>query len=425
MKNKKVLVISNTPFSEYNNNGKTFSSLLDFINEENLAQLYFNDSIPSFKICSNFFKVSDSDVLKNFISPSNLGTKVIRQSNNDFVVSHKDSKIKEKILGSNLATIARDLVWRRSKDYLEGMHEWISDFNPDLIFFVGGGDPFTYTIVNDIMARRKEKSNLYLYYTDDYIVNKSSSNSLLLKLYGYNSKFFTNLDITLKSCKSMFVISEKMKESYSEWYKGPIEVVMNSVKLRESHFKVPVENPLKIAYFGGLHLERWKSIKLLTKIFEEESIDFQIDLYVDAASSFFISKIKNTNVRSMNFINDSDKLFECMTSYDFLLHIESFDKKTLAKTFYSISTKIPEYLITKIPIIIFGPSKQASIDYLTKNDACIYIDESLNSSQLKEKLSPENINRITHNGFNLAKKNHLKSTNQMAVRKSFSNTFTN
>ena len=51
---------------------------------------------------------------------------------------------------------------------------------------------------------------------------------------------------------------------------------------------------------------------------------------------------------------------------DILLHVESFDKKAIASTKYSFSTKIPEYLSAGKCVFAVGPSNVASIKYLSQ-----------------------------------------------------------
>ena len=67
---------------------------------------------------------------------------------------------------------------------------------------------------------------------------------------------------------------------------------------------------------------------------------------------------------------------------DILLHVESFDKKSIASTKYSFSTKIPEYLSAGKCVLAVGPSEVASLGYLSEC-ACAVSDTLALSSALE------------------------------------------
>ena len=56
---------------------------------------------------------------------------------------------------------------------------------------------------------------------------------------------------------------------------------------------------------------------------------------------------------------------------DALLHVESFDKKTIARVKYSVSTKIADSLTSGIPLFAYGPEKIASIEHLKRNGCAV------------------------------------------------------
>ena len=70
-----------------------------------------------------------------------------------------------------------------------------------------------------------------------------------------------------------------------------------------------------------------------------------------------------------------------LNSCDYPVFVESFDKKQVEKTRLSFSTKIPEYLSLRKPIIAIGPRGIGSMDCLSKVAICIN-----NVSEMKSKI---------------------------------------
>ena len=62
----KVLIISHTCFSTYNNMGKTFCALFSQFASEELCQLYIYPSYPDVDICRSYYRVTDKEILGSY-----------------------------------------------------------------------------------------------------------------------------------------------------------------------------------------------------------------------------------------------------------------------------------------------------------------------------------------------------------------------
>ena len=60
----------------------------------------------------------------------------------------------------------------------------------------------------------------------------------------------------------------------------------------------------------------------------------------------------------------AEELRAKMREYDVLVHAEAFDAKSAHATRLSVSTKIPEYLASGVPVLAVGPEQAASIRYI-------------------------------------------------------------
>ena len=97
------------------------------------------------------------------------------------------------------------------------------------------------------------------------------------------------------------------------------------------------------------------------------SYDITLNVYTNVApEKNILEEFSNLSINYKGSIG-SDQLYLEMKKSNFLLHIESDDSDSISKTKLSVSTKIPEYLSTSIPIISFGPIEVASMRILSDN----------------------------------------------------------
>jgi glycosyltransferase involved in cell wall biosynthesis len=73
-----------------------------------------------------------------------------------------------------------------------------------------------------------------------------------------------------------------------------------------------------------------------------------------------------------------DMLWEKIYESDVLLHIESDDKYLRKLTGLSVSTKIPEYLMSGRPVLGYGPEEVASMRLLNDNGVGVVISSENN-----------------------------------------------
>ena len=68
---------------------------------------------------------------------------------------------------------------------------------------------------------------------------------------------------------------------------------------------------------------------------------------------------------------NSTELCKVLNNADVLVFVESFDEKYIEKTKLSLSTKLPEYMSLKKPILAIGPETIGSIDYIKNETFCV------------------------------------------------------
>jgi glycosyltransferase involved in cell wall biosynthesis len=380
-----VLVVSTNCFSDVYNNGKTLESIFSSFDKRNLAQVFFSENMnPDLNFCDNYFKISDVNVLKKLLKLDETCGEIIHSD--DITQKNTYSKPSFIFRFSKFFTkyfeLPRDLLWKFNSWRTENFLRWIDDFNPDVIFFVGGNQGFSHDLV--LYLSKTFNIPLATYFTDDYLLFPKN-NSILKMIQKFRMNIFYKKTINHSSL--CFAIGDTMSKSYTEFFNKEFHSIMNSVDKQVFSNYTP-NKVVVYSYFGGLHLNRWKMLIRLSNSLERGLINvYSIDL----PSNKILDQFKKSNINYRGSVEGYD-LKKAIKDSDVLLHVESDDNKNRQLTKLSISTKIPEYLMSGRFIVGFGPTEVASMRLLSENKIGIVIPSSITSNNLKLEL-----NKITSN----------------------------
>lgn len=392
----KILVVSHNAFSKILNNGKTLESLFDLFPKRDLAQLFFSkNEFPDFDFCDNYFKMTDEDVLKNLVLfRGKYGKKLTYQESVKFEkteIKNKKNRVWSLLQSiSSYIIIFRDLLWKTGLWKTKTLFKWIEEFNPNLIFYCGGNSGFSHDIVLEI--KNRYNIPLITYFTDDYLINPLNRN-VIDKIHRNRMKKFYSK--TVENSSLLFVIGELMAQEYTIYFKKKFHPIMNSISSEKFDYYHEFRNidkqQIRIVYFGGLHLNRWRMIARLGYIIQQNMSFFpiipEIQVYTNSEITSVIKEdFEKNNIRIKKPLVGDDLIKE-MVNTDILLHVESNDNYYKSLTKLSVSTKIPEYLLTKNSVLAYGPSEVASIRLLEDNAIGIVIDSEENEHSILEKLS--------------------------------------
>ena len=418
----KVLVISHTCFSTYNNMGKTFCSLFSEFEKEELCQLYIYPSLPDVDVCSSYYRVTDKDVIKSLCCFRAFGKKIDPSLNNQteyrqFENRRDEALYKKRGNTSAIARILRDLLWVIGKWYDKNLESWIEKEQPDCIFLAPGYAKFIYNIAFKIS--KKYDLPIVTYICDDYYFVKKPSDFIGSLQF---SLLKTKIKKLFKRTKCLITISEEIKILYEEKFKVKATVIMTGAN--ENIFvnnHIPEKTGDKLCYFGNIGANRAVSLKdigeVLDQINSERGSNYQLHVYTSETEKN-ITLAESMKVHNFLYGAEFEKTF---ISADFIIHTEAFDSRSMDLVKNSISTKIADSLYSGIPMIAYGPENISSMNHLFRND-CAFIANS--KVQLKEVLleafdNEERRKHISHNAVKTAKRFHNRKNNSMKIKDIF------
>jgi glycosyltransferase involved in cell wall biosynthesis len=394
----KVLVLSHNSFSKVANNGKTFESIFKYFPKEKLAQVFFSENEnPDFDFCENYFKITDTNVLKSLLNGySDCGT-VPSSKQNQIHLPDTNSEKASKLFRyakskSDYMVFFRDLLWACNSWKSKAFLHWSKTFNPDVVFYVGGNFGFSHAIAQFIANYLKVP--LVCYFTDDYLIYPNNKNLLDGIQRWRMKKFYTK---TVQQSSLCFVIGEEMAKEYSAYFGKQFYPIMNSIE-KQAYVPYVERKEIIFSYFGGLHLNRWKMLIRLAQSIPTGTLNVYA---VEKPSEEILLQFERENIQFKGGVR-GENLVKAILETDVLLHVESDDSYNRALTKLSVSTKIPEYLMSGRLIVGFGPDDVASMKILSENKIGIVI-----SSQWQDKRIKLELEKITSN-FELRKQMGLR-----------------
>lgn len=377
----KFLIISHNSFSKSRNNGKTLEAIFSQVPINCISQLFFNNDEPDFDFCINYFRILDIDILRSlFFFKKKCGNFIETNSSlsSAFTIGTKFWIFKNIYSGISHFKILRDIIWKSGVWKSANLFAWIDSFCPDVIFFVGGDSCFSHDVA--LYISKRFSLPLISYFTDDYLIYAISRDPLSYLQKVRIKKYYKN---TIAHSSMLYTISDLMSNEYSKYFNRRFNTIMNSVSV--SSYVIPRNNDVIIfSYFGGLHLNRSRMICRLGYLLSNTNV--LVHIYTSSS----ISKRMNLEFQKSGVIVKEPlfgtELQQALYNSDVLLHVESDDRFYRAITRLSISTKIPEYLLTGRLILAYGPSEVASMKLIQDNDIGIVISSALSDNEIREYL---------------------------------------
>lgn len=410
----RILIVSVNPLSTTSNNGKTIASFFESYPKEKLAQLYFHREIPTSNVCQNYYKISDEDMINNFFRKNKKYGKQVSLKSTETRLIPKN--INDKLKTSQLIRFVRSLMWLRLDLEKKDIKIWLDEFNPEIIFFCGGNANYLYSKVKKIV--KKYQCKIITYITDDYVLLYPTIN--LLEII---NRIWTRRElVSICNLSSyVFTIGKKMSITYYRKFGIVSSPIANLVEMKKTKEAFAQKNgPIKFLYTGGLHSNRWQTLRLLGLGIERINRNKQIaELQIyscDKVSSRVLNSISIGNSSKFCGALDEKGVRTVQENADILVHVESFKKKDRKVTYLSVSTKISEYMAMKKCVLAIGPNDIASIEYIDEIKAGFVI-KSKSTQEIDSVLDEiikdqEKRNQYAKNGYKFAENTLSKEFKQ-------------
>lgn len=235
------------------------------------------------------------------------------------------------------------------------IYEKIEEFKPDVIYTLGASVN-ALKLSYDLSI--KYSVPIVIHHMDNWLHSIQWEDNLLLSSYVKKLRAYCFLCYSRSS--NSIAISENMAEDFTIETGIKHSVIMNSTEI--SKYSCDLKKNTKcfnIIYAGGLHLGRYKSLIELGNVIENLGLEkekIRLHIYTNDENigryGYCFAHLKRTILHKSV---SHDKITEIYSKADVLLHVETTNLNSTDFFKYSISTKIPEYLSTGKPILLYCP----------------------------------------------------------------------
>lgn len=407
----KILVLSNTPWSNENSFGNSYNNIFEGFKDAQFANIYCSFGNPSSQFVKKFFQITEKFLIRNLKDSKYPSGKIIacQQDSEQLPPAFFTAGQKRRWM---VMFWARDFIWKVGRWKSKELRQFIDDFNPDLIF-----QPIYYSnYISDIALYIKKYTNVPMvgYVSDDVYTLKQFS---LSPLY-WIDRFFKRRKIrkVIQKCEHLYVISNIQKTTYEKQLKVPCSVLTKISDFAEApKLKQGANNPIKLVYTGNIGTNRWKSLSVIAKALKEinmKEIRATLEIYTATPVTKKMDKALNiSGCSSIMGTVPSREVPEIQKNADILVHVEGLDLKSRLAVRMSFSTKIVDYFKMARPILAVGPKDVASIRHLEENDCAI---TATCEDEVIEKLRavldcPEKLNEIALRGYECGRTHHNRA----------------
>lgn len=355
----RVLTLSNIEWSDSNAFGNTMSNFFTDMEDVELASLYRRSSKPQNSVCKKYYKISNSSIVKNFLSPKKIGG-YFEMDARENSVTQVTTDTEQKAIGlihrlklNSVIYAVEDMLFAIKSWDNEKFRAFIKEYNPEIVFSFAKASKTHLLFLNTIKKYCPECKHVSFIVDDIYAAFSSK-------------KYKKIISEQLKMASKIYAITPSLARKYEELFDVEIDVLTKGCD-----FSLPVmkkHNSVKtIVYAGNLLYGRDKT---LIKLGEE------INKHNQNSDNKIVLKIYSPTVvddgvkNAMNIMGASEfmgakpysEIVEILNSSDVVLHVESFDEQQKKVVMHSFSTKITDCMQSGSVLFSIGPEDVASME---------------------------------------------------------------
>lgn len=338
--------------------------------KESLAQIHAsNESMGKGHYFGSYYKIQHDDRfigkiffkirghIYDMVSMNSIGCSEVLKKNNILY-----SKIKyylgNQIIGNGLWEIIFKMRISKKMDF------FIKNFNPDIIYCQGYSYGFA---VLPVMISKKYNIPIVFQTTDDWMSYTYKKNPMKFLLQGAAKKLVTRASINIAFGEKMKLFLEKKynKMFYVSYHLDDLSRFDDYQKSQKDLQQLEKS----IVYIGNLAMQRDEAfIDLLSAVIENEELSkykIKIKVYCSGLPKNISNRLLNNKIIDFLPMPKHEEVPYILKRACVLFLPESF-RVSREEIEYAISTKAHLYMMSKKPILVYGPSYSGTVDYAKK-----------------------------------------------------------
>lgn len=369
----RVLILTRNAWDDTNSVGNTMSNFFCDQQDVELANLYFRSAMPNNAVCTRYYHVTETELLKRFFFPAKCGHAFSYHPNKQKEKTYSNEKKLISVIhrfGLRSALRLSDSLWDSKKWINERFRSFIEGFQPDVVFSFAKASPQYYHTIRFLYEEYHIKVMLWIG-DDEYSALKISNRKK-------DKERIERLRYILDRASVVWGCSEEICEYYNRVFGCKATPLYKKCSF-EYPVREKVDRPLRLVYAGNLLFGRDEILKTIIRQLSElnrETPLARLDIYSSTpVSDKELGQLDVPGVSSFCWARPYAEIKKLMSQADAILLAESFDENEIIKTRYSFSTKIIDCLQSGSALIAIGPPDIASIRYIGRIPGAYVIDD--------------------------------------------------
>lgn len=368
----RTLILTSSVFNQYSGGGVLLSNLFRGWPVEKLATAFSDLYEPDTSVCQRFFRLGPEELRPAFPLGWLPGVSGAPQPGAGSGAALPSSRWRSYL--KPLANIAIGPEIPRRIHLSEKFARWIEEFKPDVLYTLVGGPHMRAAV----QISERWKIPIVAHMMDDW---PSEMESKFILFPFYRRRALKDLKSLFSKAAVRMSICDSMSEAYQKKYGVPFTAFQNVAELekRLPHTRTNWDRnkPFRIIYIGSIlpnaQLNSLADVARSVSELKDEGLDIEMRIHSPWAGHYKTQLKLSPAVQLYPGLNESD-IFGELTSADALLIPVNFDSESLRYIRYSMPAKIPIYLVSGTPILVYGPPEAASVQYAAKDSWAVVVN---------------------------------------------------
>lgn len=361
----RVLFVTPVAFNPYTGGGATFSSLFTGWPKDCLLTIHNDGDPTSDDICTNYFRLGTEEL--DFVEPFGW-LRRRRRSSTEGVVSIPDpaTSPKASLLERFRQRILQDSIPERARLTPE-LHRKIADFDPEVIYTILGSNGMIALIEQ---IRSKFDLPLVVHIMDDWSMSAHRKGLFAplerLRMNRWLHHFFNIAEACL-------AITPAMQQAYTRRYGRTFPAFQFTLDVEHwakcAKSDLTPAQPPEFLYIGSIFADaQLRSLIDCTRaIVELNNEGFPATLRIISQERNLVRFghlfARHPKISLVPSQFDETQFFQLLSGADALLLPVNFDAHSVSLMRYSMPTKVPSYLVSGTPCLVYGSDQTAQVQY--------------------------------------------------------------
>jgi len=371
----RVLFLTSAAFNKVTGGGVTFSNLFRDWPRDHIATVH-NDTVPvTTDVCERYYRLGEAEIHRRGVWRRLLP--VVGQTSVDV----SDAPACPSLL-RRMARLGRRVLFGNGLSdtglLTPELERWVEEFRPQVLYTILGTNGMM-ELANAL--RRRFNLALVVHIMDDWPAVAYRGGLLSGPTRRYMDRLLHQL---LLAAAGRLCISDAMASEYRQRYGVPFDVFQNPVDTGTwaafGKTDIAVGLPARIAYIGSI-LEEAQLTSVVdccraVAALRRRGIDVVFHIYSPAYQTAVHRSrlVFDEAVCLHDAVTDDAEVFRLLGAADVLLLPVNFDAATIRYVRLSMPTKVPAFLFSGTPVLVYAPEALAQTEYARRAGWGLVID---------------------------------------------------